>query len=67
MSSARPASLARWYAGYGPLDLFFGASEIHEVAGEVLLVGSEVEVAAPAEVEEDDLFLPGFLSQGRPL
>lgn len=51
------------YAGDGPLYLLLGVLEVHELARQVLLVGSEVEVPVSAEVEEYDrplACLPGF-------
>src|SRR5918998_2515567 len=48
------------YSGDGALYLFLGVLEVHEVPGQVLLVGAEVEVPVAAEVEEDDLLFAGL-------
>src|SRR5918998_1733238 len=50
------------YPGDGALYLLLGVLEVHEVSRQVLLVGTEVEVAVAAEVEEDGFLLAGLFS-----
>src|SRR3712207_3090880 len=60
LPSSPARSLLARYPGDGPLYLLLGVLEVHEVAGQVLLVGAQVEVAVAAEVEEDDPLLAGL-------
>ncbi len=48
------------YPGDGALYLLLGVLEVHELSRQVLLVGTEVEVAVAAEVEEDGFLLAGL-------
>src|SRR5688500_3049788 len=63
MAASRAAEVVRSldrYLGDCLVYLLLGVLYVHEVAGQVLLVGSEVEVTVAAEVEEDDLLLTRF-------
>ena len=43
-------------------DFFVGEAVVHEVAGEVLVVGCHVYQTMSGEVEQDDLAFSGFLA-----
>jgi len=53
-------SVSAGNAGDGFLDSRLGILQVHEISGEVLLVGGQVEVAVAAEVKQDLLFLAGL-------